>query len=200
MDIHERELLRRYLIDQFEMLSRRHGPERAIFVRVLSDHYREPVDLTHQGGFDKAEATLRALRRLIPAKPEEVRIACELAELPAAAFVAWRRGMPTLAIDRLKLALDRARRLAEAHEHRYLSAKRIYLAANIARVLISDGQTRPALTLIEQLKAVVAGDRESWPYGGSASLDVPLDGLELQAIEGQLEKAEAAARKHSDAR
>jgi hypothetical protein len=200
VDIHERELLRRYLIDQFEILSRRHGPERAILVRVLSDHYREPVNLTNQGRFDKAEATLRALRGLIPPKPEEVRIACELAELPAAAFVAWRRGMPTLAIDRLKLALERARRLAEQHEHLYLTAKRIYLAANIARVLITDEQTRPALDLIEQLKAVVAGDRQSWPYRGKTSLDVPLHGLEHQALEGQLEKAEAAARKQPDAR
>jgi tetratricopeptide (TPR) repeat protein len=191
----ERHALRKYLARQFIVLTQRHSPEDAILVRVIADYHGAAVQQAKQGHLEAARAILRRLENLARLDEAELLITHRVTALPASALIHWYEGDHDEAIRLLKRALDACLELATGFGHDYLTAKRIHLAANTARVLASLGSLDRALSRVAALKTVVAGERAWWPFEGPESLDVPLNYPERFFLEEQLARIATIVKK-----
>lgn len=180
---------RDYFVAQFKALIKRHPVEDVILVRVLADHYQLAAKAAKLGEIGEAKRILAALGRDVDLPPDdEIGQAVRFAELPARALVHWLEGETVEALDLLRGGLESGGRLASAYEHDYLTSKRIYIGANVARVLVATDDVADASRLVDSLVDVAAGDRGRWPFGEPDSLDVPLQGRQQAVIAWHLDR------------
>lgn len=189
----ELEIWRAFFARQFTVLSRRHAPEVAILLRTIADFSRTPVDYANNGRLEDARRATTSLDRLSPSGDAELEAVANVAVLPVWALIRWRENDSQTAAVLLTKALEACQRLAADYGHDYLTARRLHLAGNMARLLISDGRPDAALATGNDLAAVAAGDATRWHFGGAETLVVPLSGDERFAIERQLGKLIHAA-------
>jgi hypothetical protein len=188
IDVLDREIWRRYFTRQFSVLIDRHCPEDAIFHRVVADYCQHPVRLANQGRLEDACRALRTLDGLVTTTDAELVAVHRVAALPAWALIHWRKQDNDGALALLAQALDACLELTVRFGHDYLTAKRLHLVANTARVLFSQRLPGQASARVTALRAVAGGAREAWPFTGADSLDVPLQGPERSGIEHQLKR------------
>jgi tetratricopeptide (TPR) repeat protein len=193
----ERDALRRYMGRQFVILTQRHSPEDAILVRVISDYHQHVVSQAKQGNLNAARSTLRALQKLARLDEAELLATHWISALPAEALIHWYEGNYHEAIRLLRLALEACFELSTRFAHDYLTGKRINLASNTARVLVSLGDFDQALTRANALRGVIAGERVLWPFEGAESLNVPVNYPERLLLEDQLSRIAFLATKAS---
>ena len=182
----ERELSREFLRCQFHALTRRHVLDDLILLRVLVDNYHHAAIEAKEGRVDSARCEMQALDSISTSADPEIGAVRRLSALPVWALICWKDGHPKEAIEHLSSSLEACRDLSAVFEHDYLTAKRLHLAANIARVLASCGEEHRSIELASSLRSVALGDRDAWPYWGRESLQIPLKENELQIIEYQL--------------
>ena len=187
-DALDREIWRRYFTRQFSVLILNHSPEDVIFHRVVADYCQHPVWLANQGRLEEARRALRALDGLVTTRDAELVAVHRVAALPAWSLIHWREQDNGGALALLAQALEACLELTVRFGHDYLTSKRLHLAANTARVLLSQGLPGQATARVAALRAVAGGAREAWPFAGADSLDVPLQGPERSGIEYQLER------------
>lgn len=193
VDTLEVEIWRHYFARQFAVLSRRHAPETAILLRAIADYCRLPVDYANKGQLEEARTAASTLDRLTPSNDAELVAVASVAVRPVWALIHWREGSTETANELLLAALDDSRVLASEYDHDYLTARRIHLAANTARVLINQGRPDEALSRGNDLACVARGDLSRWQFGGHETLDVPLIGAEDVGITRQLANLARAA-------
>jgi hypothetical protein len=181
----EQRVLENYVRAQCLCLIRNNSYEDFLLVRTLGDHHQHAASEAKAGDLRRARVQMRALASMRPAG-KELGLACLITAEPVNALIEWKSGDPAEAIRRLRSALHAAATLATNYAHGYLTARRIYLASNIARVYASLNQRAAAANLVRALAAVTAGERQRWPFDASESLDVPLCGDEFSLISGQL--------------
>ena len=154
------------------------------------DYGQQAAHDAKNGCLTEARHWLAAIDGIELPKHLEFDEARSLSLLPVRALVRWRDGELGDAISDLERALTAGHILATQFGHGYFTAKLIHLAANVARVLQSAGANERALTIVAQLRAVIAGDASYWPYDGAAALKIPLEGSEREIIERQLDRTE----------
>ena len=172
---------------QFAVLAVRHPIEDVVLIGVLADYHQQAAVKAKQGNPDQARADLRgtqAVSERIAAG--ELRTVVRVSEQPVQALLDWMADRPDDAVGRLSAALADARDLAAHHGHDYLTGRRFHLAANVARVQISTGRDDVARSVLNDLWAAMAGERERWPFGAGEQLDVPLTGNTRTIIGAQL--------------
>lgn len=174
---------------QFAALLRRHPLDEILILPVLADNYQHAAVEAKSKRVATARYEMYALDEMALALSgdQEIQSVCHLSSLPVWALILWLEGCPEDAIEKLHGALQSCIELTN-YSHDYLTAKRIHLAANIGRVLVSVGSESQAFAHVTSLQAVVAGDRDKWPFEGRKSLDVPLEGSERLSIEYQLSR------------
>jgi len=184
---------RMFAQNQFRTMAVRHAPEEIITLQVLMDYGQRAAQDAKHGRLVDARRWLAAIDGIPLTTHPEFEGARSLSLLPVWALVRWREGEFLAAIEHLERALAAGYTLATRFGHRYLTTKLIHLAANVARVLQSAGENERALTVVSQLRAVIAGDASRWPYEGAATLKVALEGPERELIERQLRRTEGLA-------
>ncbi|MEA2236481.1 MAG: hypothetical protein QOC81_1205 [Thermoanaerobaculia bacterium] len=172
---------------------RRWPVEEIIRLHVLADNHQHAAVAAKDGRVSAARVELKALDAMTLVEDPEVRAVYRMSSLPAWALVCWKEGNPDKAVDCLHDALHACTELSSRFGHDYLTAKRIHLAANIARVHVSNHALPQALQEVARLRAVIDGNREQWPFDDGESLVVPLHGVERQTLEAQLERIVARA-------
>ena len=182
----EMQILRAYLQRQFEVLTRRHPFEDAILLRVLADFHQHAASQAKQRRAQTARRELHELDALKIVNDPELESIYSLTALPAWALVHWVEGDSDVAIQCLRDALKNAAELAGRYGHDYLTARRIYLASNIARVLLSVGQNEEGSKQVCSLNAVLSGSRDSWLFEDATSLDLPVTAPESLYLRAQL--------------
>jgi hypothetical protein len=187
----EVEAQRKYSSRQVAILTRRHSPENIIFVRVLADYHAYIVLQAKKGFVAAARADMRALDAIQRPNAPELGAVYDTSALPAWALIHWFERRNVEAIRLLHRALTACSNLTTKFGHDYLTGKRIHLAANIARVLMSFGSHTQGLEYVAALRAVISGDRGHWPFDGGGSLDVPLERVELLGLMHQLARIES---------
>ena len=188
VDTVERDALRSYLSRQFAVLTRCHSVDDIILLRVLADNHQHAALQAKKGSIATARSEMRALDTMALPDKRELHILYRVSARPAWALIHWFENDHQQAIQQLEVALCACAELAADYDHDYLTGKRIYLAANVARVLMSLGASGQALDRVTALKAVLSGDRSKWHFGGSESLEVPLNGAERLGLEHQLSR------------
>lgn len=173
-DPDELEALRSYMAGLCRHILKRHSYEDFLLVRTLNDYHQHVAMSAKLGDLARATQDLAALRSLRPRDPE-LASACKVSSEPVEALIAWKQGDDERAIRHMHVALSAAAHLADTYEHDYLTARRIYLATNVARVLLGSGRRSDAHRLCQDLAAVVEGDAARWPYESSETLRVPFD-------------------------
>lgn len=183
----EQVLLEEFIQAQCATLLLRHSPEDFLLVRTLADHHQHAAHEAKHGELRRAHIQLDALESLQPADAE-LRLVGALTAGPARALVFWKQEDHEAALRAMHSALDAATVLATVYGHHYLTARRIYLAGNVARVHLSAGRPEFAAELCAALLSVADGNAECWPFTGADSLCVPLTGLAGRMIRGQLKE------------
>ncbi|MEH0661008.1 hypothetical protein QA860_25405 [Streptomyces stelliscabiei] len=181
-----REMARR----QFDLLISRHRAEDVILVRVLVEHYQHVAQAVKDGQLALARSQLSSLAKGVPLPAhEELTRVIDVGALPVRALVEWREGEHRTARLQILDALDACGELSDRWGHDYLTGKQFHLAANIARVMITEGDEDGTIELLAALRTVALdGDRTRWPFIGTASLDVPLQGLWRASVEEELQR------------
>ncbi|TDE09492.1 hypothetical protein [Jiangella asiatica] len=192
MDELEETMLRDYLNAQCRVLTRRHPYEDFLLVRTLADQHQHAAWEAKRGQPARARVILSTLERFHPRTPE-LSLVFRVTADPAWALVDWTEGQHRRAVERLRSAMSACAFLADAYEHDYLTARRIYLASHIARVDLSRGAPGRAAALAGALAAVMAGAADQWPFECPETLDVPVGGNERLMLEAQLAKLRSIA-------
>jgi hypothetical protein len=186
LDLDERDAVQAFRRRRCVALVQHHSPEEIIVVEVLTDNHHHAAFEAKNGRVVVARAEMQALDAMPLSDDPEIQSVYDLSALPVWGLIRWLEGYPKEAIELMHGALRVSVELTIRFGHDYLTSKRIHLAANIGRVLVSLGECAEALDLVGSLRAVVAGDRSKWPYESHESLDVPLEGSERRVIEYQL--------------
>lgn len=170
VDALELEAQRKCLNRQCAILSRHHSPESIILIRVLAEYHAYTVRQAKQGFLLIAQSQLSSLDSIPLPDDNELHAVYETSALPAWALIRWLENKNETAIQHLRAAICACFDLTTKFSHDYLTVKRIHLAANIARVLISSDFHTQGLEYVAALRAVVSGDRSCWPFEGSNPL------------------------------
>jgi hypothetical protein len=189
----EREALRKYLARQFSVLIRRHSPEDAILARIVADYHHLAVTQAKSGDFSAARRTIDTLASFSKPDIPELVALHKISALPARALIYWLEKDYQEATRLLLGALDACLELTVRYNHDYLTAKRIHLAANTARILASIGASDEAISRVTAIRAVIKGECKHWPFGGCDSLQVPLSYPERPILEYQLDRIASIA-------
>lgn len=184
-DTFEFDILKDYISAQALCLLRKNSYEDFLLVRTLGDHHQHAAWEAKSGNLHAAAVQMRALQAMQP-PDAELALACTVTAQPVFGLIEWKSGHPNRAVQCLHAALDAAARLAQDYDHDYLTARRVYLSANIARVYASTGDSHAAAILVAALLEVVNGAVDRWPFADSASLDVPLRGAAYATLAAQL--------------
>jgi hypothetical protein len=180
-----------FLRAQFVVLVGRYDIEAAVLVRVLCEEYQRAATTARSGDLAKAASVMAALEHEVqPPAQAELRSSVATVALPARAMVVWLSGDLPAAQRLLEDALEQCAVLA-ASGHDYLTGRRLHLALNVARLHV--GRVAPAAAREEvgDLEVVAHGDRSRWPFAGSATLRLPLRGIDRAAIDGQIARLHA---------
>ncbi len=194
VDPEERRATERYLERQFAVLRRRHSAQNAILLRVVADHCAHAVALAKRGALADARTQLTTLDGLAPCHDVELRAVHGIVALPAWALVEWREQQHARAQGLLRQAIELCGWLAGDRGHDYLTGKRIHLAANTGRVLVSQRQFGEARACVRALRAVLAGDRSAWCFASPESLVLPLVTGQATGLARQLDRVAALCR------
>ncbi|HEV2377262.1 MAG TPA: hypothetical protein VGS19_34500 [Streptosporangiaceae bacterium] len=181
----ERRVLEAFVTAECSALLRRHRFEDFLRLRTLADHHQHAVTEARLGHLTAARAQLRALDRQCP-RDEELALVYRLTAGPTWALVEWKAGDLVRARAHMNGTLHAAARLAAYFGHDYLTAHRIYLATNLARVEASAVRLHLAAERVEALRAVADGTRDRWPHTGAGTLQVPLTGDEALLVSDRL--------------
>lgn len=181
----EQRVLEAYVTAECSALLRRHRFEDFLVLRTLADHHQHAATEAKLGHLAVARAQLRALDALCPLG-EELTLVYQLTAWPIWALIEWKAGDLDRARAHMHGTLDTAARLAARFGHNYLTARRIYLATNLARVEVSAARPGLAAERVEALRAVADGVRGRWPHAGADTLRVPLTGDEASMVCHQL--------------
>jgi hypothetical protein len=150
----------RYLL---EMSNRVPIEDIAVFLGSSNERERGLVDL-RAGNFGAGEKALALARELFSERPlcQEVRLGAESFQLPAEAYLQYRREQGALAQQSLLDAIATCQRLGQEYQHD-VEVRRIHLARNIARVRSKGGDVVGALRMLRQLIGYINGHLDAWP-------------------------------------
>jgi hypothetical protein len=145
----------------------------AVFLGASSERERGLVNL-RTGNFGAGEKALALARELFSERPlcQEVRLAAESFQLPAEAYLQYRREQGALAQQSLLDAIATCQRLGQEYHHD-VEVRRIHLARNIARVRSKAGDAVGALRMLKMLIRYINGHLDAWPLRDLCEAYIP---------------------------
>lgn len=188
----ERDVARALLAEQFKSLLQRHGFEDVVLLRALIEHYNEVASTAKRGDLSRARKDFDALQARVPLPPsDEIKTILASFAMPVSALIHWQLGEYPSARSDLTATFDACAELVRSYGHVFHGGRQLHQAVNYARVLVAEGKTKEASSLVICLRKVSAGDRSSWPFSGADTLQLPVLGDWRTAIDAQLDKVES---------